>query len=96
MTELESYIILELQQLVPRAEAFEVRANISDKSFSVEFFSSINGMKYQCFDMIDNGSIKEKDFDTTMKQIAKFIRACSEYHPGEVNKFFFAANVETR
>lgn len=38
MTELEEKIIKQLKQLVPGAEQFEVRANIGDKSSSVEFF----------------------------------------------------------
>ena len=42
--------------------------------------------------MIDSGIIKEKDFDSTVKQLAKFIRSCPEYRPGEVNKFFFTSN----
>lgn len=89
MTDLENYVVGQLMQLVPNAEKLEVRANISDKSFSVEFFAFIGGVKRQCYDMIDNGMIKEKDFDSTVRQLAKFIRACPEYRPGEVNKFSF-------
>ena len=92
MTDLENHVISQLTQLIPNAEAFEVRANISDKSFSFEFFASIGGVKQQCFDMIDNGIIKEKDFDNTMKQLAKFIRNSPEYRSGEVNKFRFTSN----
>ena len=91
MTDLEKYIIAQLKQLVPDAERFEVRANIGDKSSSVEFFATINGTRYQCFDMMDTGKIKEKDFDAMVKQLAKFIRTCSEYRPGEINKFSFDA-----
>ena len=92
MTELEKHVISQLTQLVPNAESFEVRANISDKSFSVEFFAFVDGVKQQCFDMIDNGIIKEKDFDNAVKQLAKFIRTSPEYRPGEVNKFQFSSN----
>ncbi len=91
MTELEKYIIDQLKQLVPNAVQFEVRANIGDKSSSVEFFATIDGTKYQCYDMIDNGRIREKDFDVMVKQLAKYIRTCSEYRPGEINKFSFVA-----
>lgn len=91
MTELEKYIIEQLKQLVPSAERFEVRANIGDKSSSVEFFATFGGIRHQCYDMIDNGDIKEKDFDVMVKQLAKHIRTCSEYCPGEINKFSFVA-----
>ena len=91
MTELEKYIINQLKQLVPNAEVIEVRANIGDKNCSVEFFATIEGIKRQCFDMIDDGVIKEKDFDVMAKQLAKHVRACPEFRPGEINKFFFVA-----
>ena len=39
----------------------------------------------------ESGEIKEQDFDAMVKQLAKFIRTCSEYRPGEINKFSFAA-----
>ena len=92
MTGLENYVISQLMKLVPNAEKLEVRANIGDKSFSVEFFAFIGGVKHQCYDMIDNGIIKEKDFDSTVKQLAKFIRSCPEYRLGEVNKFSFTSS----
>ena len=82
MTDLEKYVISQLMQLVPNAEKLEVRANISDKSFSVEFFAFIGGVKHQCNDMVDSGINKEKVFDSTVKQLAKFIRSCVEYRPG--------------
>lgn len=91
MTELEKHIINQLKQLIPNAEVFDVRANIGDKSCSIEFFATIKGTKHQCYDMIDNGVIKEKDFDVIVKQLAKHIRTCSEYRPGEINKFSFVA-----
>lgn len=87
MTELEKYIIDQLKHLVPNAEALEVRATISDHTCSVEFFATIEGEKHQCFDMIDNGIIKEKEFDVTVKQLARYIRASSEYRSGQINKF---------
>lgn len=93
MTELEKYIIDQLKQLVPSADLFDVRANIGDKSYSVEFFATIEGIKHQCYDMIDNGVIKEKDFDVMVKQLAKYIRASSEYRPGEINKLSFVTEV---
>lgn len=93
MTELEQYIIGLLKPLVPNADKFEVRVNIGDKSISVEFFATIDGIKHQCYDMIDAGEIKEKDFEAMIKQLAKFIRTTSEYHPGEINKFSFVTEV---
>lgn len=89
MTDLEKYIIDKLKQLVPNADGFDVRVNIGDKSYSVEFFAIIDDIKYQCFDMIDNGVIRETDFDVFAKQLAQYIRTSSEYRSGEINKFVF-------
>lgn len=91
MTELEKYIVDQLKKLVPNAELFEVRANISDKSYSLEFFATINGTKHQCYDMIDDGKIIEKDFDAIVKQLAMYIRTTSEYSAGKNNKFAFSS-----
>lgn len=91
MTELEKYIVDQLKQLVPNADIFEVRANIGDNSYSIEFFATIGNIKHQCFDMIDNGVIKEKDFDVTVEKLAQYIRNCSEFRLGEINKFSFIA-----
>lgn len=89
MNKLEKYVFNQLAQLVPNADAFEIRANIGDKSYSIEFFAFLDGVKYQCYDMIDNGMLKEKEFDTVVMQIAEYIRNCSEYRTGEINKISF-------
>ena len=93
MSELKKYIIDQLIQLVPNADTFEVRVNVSDKSFAIEFFAVVEGVKHQCYDMIDNGIIREKDFDIMVKQLAKYIRTCRVYCPEELNKFAFTENI---
>lgn len=60
MSELEKYVADTLAPLVPDYERLDVRANIGDNSYSVEFFVTIDGKKMQCYDMADNGMIKEK------------------------------------
>ena len=89
MTVLESNIMQWLTQLVPKANSFEVRANIGDKGYSVEFFATIDGIRYQCYDMIDRGIIKEKDFDAVVTKIVQYFRTTPEYSPGQINKFSF-------
>ncbi len=92
MLDLEKYIVNQLKQLVPKADVFEVRANIGDNTYSMEFFATIDGVKHQCYDMIDEGAIKEKDFDTIINQLAKYIRTTSSYSPGEINKISFVSH----
>lgn len=87
--EKEKYIKSKLTPLVPRANAFDVRVNVSDSSYSVEFFATINGKKYQCYDLVEIGLIDEKKLDDTFKNIANYIRTCSDYKDGKVNKYTF-------
>ena len=53
MSELEKFVADTLAPLVPSYEKLDVRANIGDKTHSVEFFATINGEKRQCYDMAD-------------------------------------------
>ena len=89
MTDFESYIAEQLSHLIPNCENIEVRANISESSYSFEFFATINGKRMQCFDMIDEGLIKEKDFDICAKAIAQYARSTAGFKTGEVNKYTF-------
>ncbi len=90
MSELEKYVADTLALLVPAYEKLDVRANIGDKTHSVEFFATIDGKKMQCYDMADNGMIKEKDLDVAFKAIAEYVRNTADYIPGTINKIKFS------
>lgn len=90
MSELEKYVADTLAPLVPDYERLDVRANIGDNSYSVEFFVTIDGKKMQCYDMADNGMIKEKDLDVAFSAIAEYIRKTADYIPGTINKINFS------
>lgn len=89
MSELEKYVFEQIKKLVPAFEKLEVRANIGDNSYSVEFFVTIDGEKMQCYDMVDNGLLKEKDIDTVSKAIAEYVRKMATYENGKINKIAF-------
>ena len=46
----------------------------------------------QCYDMADNGMIKEKDLDVAFNAIAEYIRKTADYIPGTINKIKFSLN----
>lgn len=94
MTELESYIVNQLTQFTPKAEKLEVRMNVGDEYVSLEFFATTDGVRRQCYDMIDKGEIEEKSFYAVARQIASQIRASADYRPGEVNKVAFTAEIK--
>ena len=92
MSDLEKYVADTLAPLVPTYEKLDVRANVGDNTHSVEFFATINGKKMQCYDMTDNGMIKEKDLDVAFNAIAEYIRKTADYIPGTINKIKFSLN----
>lgn len=85
----EKFIKNKLYHLVPNADVFEVRANIGDSSHSIEFFATIKGKKYQCYDLVDIGLIDEHKLDKTFNDIAITIRKNPEYNKGKINKYTF-------
>ena len=90
MSELEKFVADTLAPLLPSYEKLDVRANIGDKTHSVEFFATINGEKRQCYDMADSGMIKEEDLDAAFKAIAEYVRSTADYIPGTINKIKFS------
>jgi len=92
MTELEKFISEQISQIVPSFEKLEVRANIGDSSYSIEFFVTVDGIRTQCFDMVDKGLIKEKNLDIVSKSIANYIRHSSDYGTGNINKISVTIN----
>lgn len=90
MSELEKYVADTLATLVPTYEKMDIRANIGDNTYSIEFYATIKGKKMQCYDMVDSGILKEKDLEVAFNAIAEYIRKTAEYIPGTINKFKFS------
>lgn len=86
MSELEKHIVEQIKRIVPAFEELDVRVNIGDNNYSVEFFVTINGKKMQCFDMVDDGLVQEKDMDAVAESIAEYVRKTSFYESGKINK----------
>lgn len=87
MENLKKFISTQISQIVPRFETLEVSVLVGDSSYSVEFFATIDNKKWQCMQMVDEGLIKEKDFDDFAEKIADFVRDMPEYQAGKVNTF---------
>lgn len=90
MSELENYISEQISKIIPEYEKLDVRANISDSSHSIEFYATIDGKKMQCYEMVDDGLIKEKELDVIFKDIANYVRNTSEFTKGITNKYLFS------
>lgn len=93
MTELEKFFSNKISQLIPNYDKLEVRANVSDSSYMIEFFVTINGKRMQCYDMVDDGTLVEKELDDVFESIAQFIRNMSDYKKGEINKISFVLDI---
>ena len=87
MKDLELFVSEQIKTLVPNFESVDLKATVSASSFSVEFFAIINGKKMQCFEMIDNGMFKEKDFNIVSKAIANFCRSLPNFDANKINKY---------
>lgn len=86
MTLMERFIAEQVTKIVPSFEELELRANIGDNSYSLEFSVTVDGKKMQCFEMVDDGLIKEKDLDTVSESVADYVRKSAEYENGKINK----------
>ena len=58
----------------------------------LNFLQQSTERKMQCYDMADNGMIKEKDLDVAFNAIAEYIRKTADYIPGTINKIKFSLN----
>ena len=96
MSELERQILHCLQTLVPSAQHFDFHAIVNDRSSSFEFFSTIDGQRYQCYDMIDNNMLNEAAFDKTRRDILQYIRTSACYQKNEFNIVKFSLDVPTQ
>ena len=74
MNQIEKYTAEKLKPLCPQAEAMEVRAEISNCSYYIVFFATVDGVKKQCYEMIDNGELDETATEHCFYKIAKYVR----------------------
>lgn len=93
---IKSYVIKRIMQLVPfiindkNASSINVKLLVSKSAYSLDFNATVNKIKYNAMKMVDDGMIKEKDFNTCAEDIAKFVRKQSSFNPSKVNKYSFS------
>lgn len=49
--------------------------------------SCIDGKKWQCFEVIDEGMFTEKEFNVASKNIANYFRGLSDFNKDGINKY---------
>ncbi len=89
MTDLQKLIEEQIWKLVPGCEKLEFWGNVSDSSFAMEFFATVDGKRMQCYQMADEGLLKEKELDAAFKTIADHFRTDQQYICGESNQISF-------
>ena len=93
---IKSYIIKRIMQLVPfiindkNTSSINVKLLVSKSAYSLDFTATVNKIKYNAMKMVDDGMIKEKDFNACAEDIAKFVRKQTSYNPSKVNKYSFS------
>ena len=89
MTKAEERAIELVKKLMPKSEKIEFKASIGNTSRSIEFFVWVNGEKFQCYELADNGQIDELKMEKLFDAYAELIRKSKEYKKGEVNKVHY-------
>lgn len=90
MTSLEKEITEKIAVVIPKFEKLEVRASVDDKAYSIVFYATINGERFQNYEMADNGMVSEDKINRLTEEIAECIRCDkSNYVSGDLNKVFF-------
>lgn len=89
MSDLQNYAKEQIAKIVPEFDDLELKATVSDTSYSIEFFVSINGEKKQCYELADDGVVDEEQLDEVLARIAEYIRKGSDYKKGNINKVSF-------
>lgn len=87
MTESELFVAEQIKTLVPSYDTVELKATVSSSSFSVEFFATVDGKKMQCFEMIDEGTFTEKNFNDVSKAIVNYFRRLPDFNADGINKY---------
>lgn len=64
----------------------ELKASVGETSYSIEFFVDIKGKRKQCYELVDNKIIDEKEMDKAFEKFSKFIRTLPDYVKGNSNK----------
>jgi len=86
MVELKKSVIDIISKSIPEFESVELKGNVGDNSYSIEFFLTINGERKQCYELVDNGFISEVTCDNICKEIVDKFRQIKACKKGEQNK----------
>lgn len=89
MQDLQNYVKGQIAKIIPEFDSLELKATVSDASYSIEFFAVINGERKQCYELADDGAVDEDELDEVLARIAEYIRKAPDYKKGTVNKVSF-------
>lgn len=90
--ELNTFVEKELRKLISFMikdiddKKINVLITVNDNSYSFDFKAICNGVTYNGMKLVDNGMIKEKDFDICGKNIANYIRKSKVYTNSKLHK----------
>lgn len=87
MTELENIVYSQIKAFVPEFDSVKVTIRVSKKIYSLDFIAELNGEKIRCDTLLDDGTIKEKEFDKSAKFIADYIKSLPDYNSEKQNKY---------
>lgn len=92
MSDYKNEIAKRIQKILPGIEKLDFAGCVSDTGYSLEFYATLKGQKYQCYELSDDGALDENDLDEFLRQLSKYLRTVTDYNKGELNKFKFTIN----
>ena len=96
MNDIEQFIFDRIKKLIPKMTDISFRASISEKTYSMEFFVTIDGIKHQCYDMVDDGLLDSDALKQCQLEIVDYIRKSDSFVKGIINKYNFTMSSQMK
>ena len=84
MEKLEAKAVEVVKNFVPNFEKLEFRADIGNTSYIIEFFVQIDGKRWQCYSLVDDGKIDEEEMDKQFAMYAEYVRSSGMCKDGDI------------
>jgi hypothetical protein len=91
MNEIEMFALEQIKAIAPVFSGIEFEGKVWDTGRMMTFFLTIDGKRYQCYKLADDGIVKEDALESVFEAIALFIRQSKGYKKGEVKTVKFEA-----
>ena len=79
MKELKRQIAQIIRNLITKVDKIEFNGVVNDTAYSMVFYVTVDGIRSQCFDLVDDNQLDEDDLMECFARIAEIIRNSEDY-----------------